>query len=224
MQQLFNVFLAIHIAGGFAGLAAGILATMVVKGKKTHLLTGKIFFYSMLAAGLSALVISNLPNHHNLFLFAVGGFTLYLIMSGYRIIWIKRNLHSKSRVFTHIDFGITLFGLGFGIYLLSQSVFMFLNGRTFGLVPGVFGLICILLSWRDFRIFSGKVSIKQKWITHHLSRMIGALIASYTAFLVVNVQIEMQWILWLLPGAIGGVLIRKFLVKYRPKKKVAAIA
>lgn len=49
------------------------------------------------------------------------------------------------------------------------------------------------------------------------------MIASYTAFLVVNVQIDMQWILWLLPSVIGSIFITIFLRKYTLPKNNAHV-
>ena len=70
----------------------------------------------------------------------------------------------------------------------------------------------------DIRILTGNSTVKQSWMYNHIVRMMGAMIASYTAFLVVNVQIDMQWILWLLPSIIGSIFITIFLKKYtRPK-------
>ncbi len=77
-MQLFTILIILHVAGGTIGLISGTIAAAVVKGKKAHLINGKIFFYSMLVTAVSALIISNLPGHHNTFLFAVGGFTLYI--------------------------------------------------------------------------------------------------------------------------------------------------
>ncbi len=97
-MQLYTILIILHVAGGTIGLISGTIAAAVVKGKKAHLLNGRIFFYAMLMTALSALIISNLPGHHNIFLFAVGGFTLYMISSGYRLsglreILAKQHIH-----------------------------------------------------------------------------------------------------------------------------------
>jgi len=214
MLYLYHTLLVIHIAGGTVSLIAGTIATAVIKGKKAHTINGKIFFYGMLATSVSALVISNLPGHNNVFLFTVGGFTLYMVASGYRIIWLKRNKLKSEKPFSSIDFGITAFAIGFGTYLLYQAVRDFINSNAFGIVPFIFGVICFIYVWLDYRLYSGKKPLQQSWISNHLTRMLGALIAAYTAFLVVNVQIQMQWILWVLPSAIGTILISRFLTKY----------
>jgi hypothetical protein len=218
MEQLFTPLLILHILGGSAGLITGTIAALVKKGSKPHLLSGKIFFWGMFIASFSALILSWIPGHESLFLFAVGGFTLYMILSGYRIVLLKRKSKQQEQSFSPIDYVITLFGFSFAVFLLIQSVKGLLHGNTFSIVPGVFGLICMSYVLLDIRLFTGNATIKQSWMYNHIVRMMGAMIASYTAFLVVNVQIDMQWILWLLPSVIGSIFITVFLRKYtRPK-------
>lgn len=220
MDQLFSTLLILHIIGGGVGLITGTIAAYVKKGSKPHLLSGIIFFWGMLVASVSALVMSWLPGHHNLFLFAVGGFTLYMILSGYRIVILKRRFKTIPVQFALADYLITVFGCSFAVFLLIQSVRGLLNGNMFSIVPGVFGLICFSYVLQDAKLFMGRTTVKASWMYNHIVRMMGAMIASYTAFLVVNVQIEMQWILWLLPGVIGSILIAFFIRKYVvPNKK-----
>jgi uncharacterized membrane protein len=223
-MDLFYTLLILHIAGGSLGLMGGTIAAIVVKGNKLHLLSGKLFSIGMITAGISALIISNLPGHENLFLFAVGGFTLYMTTTGYRIAWLKRNIKQDAKPFGIIDYLLFAFGVCFSLFLLIQSTKGLTSGQMFAIVPGVFGLISLNYVRMDYNLFSGKQTIKQSWMTNHITRMMGALIASYTAFLVVNVQIgNLQWILWLFPSLIGGILISRFIKKFVPRKSVKPV-
>ena len=219
MKELFNILIVVHIAGGTIGLISGTIAASVAKGKTAHLISGKIFFYSMLVTALAALVISNLPEHHNIFLFAVGGFTLYLNCSGYRIVWIKRNASKRSKAYSALDYAIALLAMGFGIFLISLFIIGQMNKSAFSIVPLVFGAICLSLASIDVRKMMGKQQVSTYWISSHISKMIGTMIAAYTAFLVVNIHIKQNWILWLLPTVLGTVLITYFIKKYSPKKR-----
>ncbi len=219
MDAVFNSLLVLHIAGGSAGLIAGTTAAAVKKGGKIHLVSGKVFSGGMILAAISALILSNMPNHHNLFLFAVGGFSLYMVLTGYRIITLKRALKQTERPLGLPDVLITLFGISFTLFLLYQSVLGLISGNTFSVVPGVFGLICLSFTYADITLLLGKKNLKQVWMYNHIVRMMGTLIASYTAFLVVNVQISMQWILWLLPSLIGSIFITYFVRKYASNRK-----
>lgn len=214
MNQLFTILLVFHIAGGGAGLITGTIAASAKKGGALHRKAGVIFFWGMLLASLSALLMSWLPDHENLFLFAVGGFTLYMILSGYRIVLLKRYFKNAAGRFPVTDYLITIFGGSFAAFLVVQSIKGLSGGNTFSIVPGVFGIICASYVLHDIRLFLGRTSIKVSWMYNHIVRMMGAMIASYTAFLVVNVQIDMQWILWLLPTVIGSILIAFFIRKY----------
>ena len=214
MNQLFLVLLILHILGGGAGLITGTVAASVKKGSRLHLLSGIVFFWGMLTASLSALVLSWLPGHENVFLFAVGGFTLYMILTGYRIVLLKRKFKSTPLQTPMMDYAISLFGFSFAIFLLVLFIKGLLRGNTFSVVPGVFGVICLFYVLLDVKLFTGIGAIKSSWLYSHIVRMMGAMIASYTAFLVVNVQIEMQWILWLLPSLTGSIFIAIFINKY----------
>lgn len=219
MEQLFSPLLVLHVLGGSVGLITGTIAAIVKKGSKPHLLSGIIFFWGMFIASLSALILSWIPGHESLFLFAVGGFTLYMTLSGYRIVILKRLAKKQAQKFFTMDYLITLFGCSFAIFLMIQSVKGLLAGNTFSVVPGVFGLICLSYVLLDIRLLTGKTTVKLSWMYNHIVRMMGAMVASYTAFLVVNVKIDMEWVLWLLPSLIGSIFIRFFLRKYTTSKK-----
>ncbi len=217
MHTFYLIFIYIHIAGGTAGLIAGAIAASVKKGSRVHNGSGKVYFYGMLMASLAALVVSWMPHHHNLFLFAVGGFTLYMIASGYRVIYLKRQLKTSTTPFTIIDYAISFFAVAFGGFLIMIAILGIKDGNTFGIVPAVFGAICLNYARLDYLLFTGSKTLKNSWISNHITRMMGALIATYTAFLVVNVHIQQNWILWLLPTVVGSVLISRFLKKFAPK-------
>lgn len=181
MPSLYTILIAIHISGGTAGLIAGAAAASVKKGSKLHNGSGKVYFYGMLLASLAALIISWLPNHNNLFLFAVGGFTLYMIASGYRVIYLKRQLKNGGGQFTIFDYSIAAFALVFGTFLVVLAILGLKNGSSFGVVLGVFGAICLNYARLDYLLFIGKKTLKTTWMSNHITRMMGALIATYTA-------------------------------------------
>jgi len=223
MNSLFHTLLVLHIAGGTLGLLCGSVATAVVKGKKIHLLSGKLFFLGMMVTSISALIMSNLRGHESLLLFAVGGFSLYMVTTGYRIVWLKRNTKYDIKPFTLLDYILAGFGVCFGLFLVILAIKGVMREYMFALVPGVFGAICLIFARIDYGMLAGRQAVKEIWMRSHIMRMIGALIAAYTAFLVVNVQVKLQWILWLLPTLIGSVLITVFIKKYAPVKRAKPV-
>jgi uncharacterized membrane protein len=220
MPSLYQLLLIVHIVAGTTGLLSGTLAAIVKKGSSAHKVSGQFFFWGMLLASIAALVLSNLPEHHNLFLFAVGGFTLYMIVSGYRVIFAKRNAKIKTAPNYLPDYVIQLLGVLFGGFLLWMGIKSLLNEETFGIVPIVFGVININFARVDFQLIYSKKPIQSFWMRNHIVRMMGGMIASYTAFLVVNIKIQPNWILWLAPSLIGSLLITYFIIKFVPVKKL----
>jgi uncharacterized membrane protein len=191
-MELFTLLLYIHIAGGMTSLIVGFYVIMARKGDKNHRLVGLVFFYSMLISALISLPMALM--HPNPFLFVVGVFTAYLLVTGQAYLHIKRveDVRMRNWVYTGI---MLLFGLGF----LVMAARMFWIGNNFGTVMAVFGLISISLSALDYRNFKGKSKYSNFGLTTHIQRMVGAYIASVTAFVVVNNTLLPNVIAWLAP-------------------------
>ena len=62
------------------------------------------------------------------------------------------------------------------------------------------------MSLKDFKTFRTFQENKNAWLISHIGRMIGALIASITAFLVVGLHIGSVFI-WISPTIIGTIYI-----------------
>jgi hypothetical protein len=59
---------------------------------------------------------------------------------------------------------------------------------------------------------------KMHWWYGHISSMGGSYISAVTAFVVVNIHLpQFQWVLWVLPGVFGGILIGRTIKKYKVK-------
>lgn len=213
MDILFKTFLVLHIVAGTLGLISGTINIINKKGDKKHRIIGDVFLYSMLTVGISAFLLSII--HPNYFLFIVGVFTLYLVASGTRYLYLKQLANNqKPRL---IDWILTYFMLVFGLAFILFGVYHLVNRNNFGIVFMVFGGIGLRMAKADFSNFKGKSKLKNVWLTVHIQRMIGAYIAALTAFLVVNNQILPGYIAWLLPTVILTPLIFKWTRKYQVK-------
>jgi len=212
----FKIFLIIHIAGGSAGLIAGLINIIQNKGGKRHKLIGKLFYFSMLMAGFSSLVLSCL--HPNYFLFMVGLFTLYMVGSGQRYLKHKK---IETQGIEKIDWVISTIMLIAGLLFAGLGIWSLVKTNLFGLVFLAFGSLGLLFVWQDFLNFNKKSSIKNYWLVGHLQRMTGAFIASITAFLVVNAKYFPDsipgFVYWLLPIITFTPLIVKWSKKYQVK-------
>lgn len=209
--MLFNIILALHIISGSLGLLLGTIIMLRKKGDRIHKLTGKIFTLAMVSTGLSAFYLSFV--HPNLFLFIVGVFTIYLSISGYRMIRLKKvHQGQKTQLFdtilSSVMFLCSLIFFYIGIkYLIAKVVF--------GIVFALFGMVSLRLCYIDYKVYTGKITDKMFGIKNHIGRMTGAYIAACTAFLVVNNTFLPPVLAWSLPGIIGGIFINRSLRKFK---------
>jgi uncharacterized membrane protein len=215
MDSLFNTLLIVHIISGASGLITGSLNMARKKGDQNHRRMGKVFSYSMLTAGFSALALASL--HPNTFLFIVGIFTIYLVGSGHRYIYLR--LLGQAQKPTLIDWalstGMFLFGVGF----LGMGISLFFNGNNMGIVLLVFGMVGLRFVLADTRNYLGRPREKNYWLMAHLQRMSGGYIAATTAFLVVNMKYFPAFIppavYWLLPTLVVTPLIIRWSRQFR---------
>lgn len=205
MEIAYKIFLGIHILSGFTALVTGFIAIVAQKGAKVHKITGLTFFIGMIMVCVSAISISLMKE--NRFLLHIGIFSFYLVYSGYRSV---RNKCLNPSIMDWM--------LLFTAFV--NCLVMVLSGH---LVLMVFGVLGASLAAQDAKLFYDiirhKEILKSQWLLRHISTMLGGYIATFTAFLVVNVSLESApWLPWLLPTIIGTPLIAKWTRKYQPKK------
>ena len=216
---LFKVFLIIHIIAGALGLISGTMNVIRKKGDSKHRLVGRIFLYSMLTVGVSALVLSVM--HTNYFLFIVGIFTLYMVSSGQRYLFLRQLAFNQKP--TWVDWTLSIFMLVFGLVFIVFGILKLSQGENFGIVFIVFGVVGLRMVTTDFKNYRHKTDIQNSWLVAHIQRMTGAYVAALTAFLVVNIKSALLpgYVVWLLPTAIFFPLILTWTKKYQVKKKVS---
>jgi hypothetical protein len=208
MQFFLKTLLVLHIFTGFLALLFGFIAIIVKKGGKVHRLVGKIFFFSMLGVTASALLISLIKK--NQFLLFIAIFSFYQNYMGYRA------LKEKSLEPLPIDWLVLIVGSVNALFMLC----------SFNIVLMVFGTINLLLVSGNFRV---NILLGRKkalppltWLKRHIGMMIGAYIATVTAFIVVNDKwfvspLVPSWLPWLLPTIVLGPLIVYFTKKFTGK-------
>ena len=210
MEITFAIFLILHIIGGSVGLITGTINLVQRKGDKKHKLVGKIFASSMLIAGFSSLVLSIM--HPNYFLFMIGVFTLYLVGTGYRYVYVR--MLGGSRQPSMLDWASTIVMLLAGVLFIGLGVRDTLAQNTFGIVFIVFGALGLRFVQTDFKNYKGLSRESNYWLLAHLQRMTGGYIAAVTAFLVVNAKYSPvalpSFVYWLLPTIMLTPLIIKW--------------
>ena len=198
MEAAIQVLIYIHAAFGSIALLTGLVAVIARKGKTIHKKFGLVFYYTMILSGTSAMLIAVLPNHENPFLFAVGIFSLYFVLTGYRALRFKRKASDLK-----IDKAIALVMLFTGVLMIVLPVVLL---GSINIVLGVFGIVGIIFSIKDLRLFKEPKRLRSLWLKLHLGKMLGGYIAASTAFVVVNQFIPGVYA-WFAPGIIGSVII-----------------
>lgn len=199
MEEAIKILIYIHAFFGGIGLITGVGSIIVRKGSLFHKRLGKVFSYSMIISSLISLLVARLPNHENLFLFLIGIFTIYLVLAGNRALTLKKKSKIKAdrtdKTISGVMFIVSITMMVIGVLGSIQNI----ENSVLYLFFGVFGTF---LTIRDFQTFKSFTKNKSAWLKSHLSRMIGALIASVTAFMVAGLNIR-ALIIWILPTILG---------------------
>lgn len=210
--------LVLHIAGGTIALISGLISILTAKGSQAHKLAGKIYFWGMTAVFMGALIIA--ASRKLDFLLMVAFFSYYMTVRGYRILSLKK-LHQGQQAAT-LDWMILLVSGIFVITLFGWGIWALTNGASIGIVAITFGAIGSTFLFHDVKQFFIPPKEKMHWWFGHISSMGGSYISAVTAFIVVNIQLpQHQWILWVLPGVVGGMLISRTVRKYKMKFNAA---
>lgn len=203
-----KVLLFIHIAAGSVALAAGTVAALAPKGRQVHSRSGVVFAAAMALCALAGLVISLMKN--NGFLLAISMFTLYLVSTGF-LFGTRRQMQNLRRALRPVG----AVGLLFAAYMLWVG---WQSGGQALMVLGTFGTMLAGFSVADLAMPLRPASR----IARHAGRMGGAFIAAVTAVLVVNVNMEPAWVLWLGPTVVGTLLLTVGIGRW--KRKASRIA
>ncbi len=217
MKFFIQVLLYLHIAGGMLALVIGPAAMVATKGGEKHRLWGRIYFYSMTVVAITAVIISlyrPIP-----FLLMVAVFSYYVIVSGYRSLYLKK-LH-KGQKPGRIDWLIAGVSILFSLGLIIWAMLV-LNDPTsrmtsFGYIALAFGGFGLFSTGSNLRQFFNPPKDKYHWMFSHMGGMLGGYIATLSAFSAVNFDFLPTLIRWLWPSILGIPLIIIWQRSYRKK-------
>ena len=216
----FNLFLAAHVAAGSLGLLCGPLALVVEKGGVAHRRVGLVFYYAMLGVALSALVLAVL--HRQQFLFAVGIFSGYMAFTGRAV--LRRRQQGRTHQLGRPELAVSGLVVLANCYFLVLGVVQLLHHDLFGLVFLSFVLSTGRMLRQDYQLLRGRDVAPNFWLIVHITRMIGACIAAYTAFFVVNAHSRLSLLAWLAPGLVGALLLAYWKRRVTAPRQVAQAA
>lgn len=178
MELIVDVLLLVHVLSGIVSLVSAFLAVGVAKGAKVHRKAGVVFFYAMLAVGITAIPVTFV--RPNPFLFFIALFSFYMAFAGYR-------RGRKRHVNDSIDKIAAWSMVVFGVVMIGYGAWMVVTGDVLGWALASFGALGLTFGVEDAVKARGTVAHADR-VRVHLSRMLGGTIATITAVLVQQVS------------------------------------
>lgn len=215
MESLMKTALFLHALSGGIALITGLFAIFSKKGKRLHLKSGLIYYWSMMAVVITGVILGSYRS--NIFILTIAVFSFYMVFTGKRILGNKKEVVAKP-----LDWSASILCLSIGLFMLYLGIINVLKIGFAGSVPMllVFGFFLSWMCLEDIMLMKSKKFIKGSYLLKHISRMGGSYIATSTAFLVVNISFQPQWIIWLLPTVIGTPMIVSASKKWKTKLKL----
>ena len=235
----------VHIVTALTALVIAPVAMLVRKGGDAHRTWGKVYFWAMMVANATALVL--LFWRWNIFLFGVTILAGYSAISGYRVLYHHRPLRrdpAQRRGPNAFDWTTALLALATGIALLVTGASgllgnllpsLPLEGSTpfvLILLPLIFGFFILDAARTDlvaFRQHARGIEMPRRWwFFQHMNAMLGSYVGLLTAFAVQRVgmflPVDIAWIVWVAPAVVGSVLIGRWMAHYRRQLEPAPVA
>ncbi len=201
MEQTALLLIYTHAFFGGIGLLSGLMSILGKKGKFYHRKAGIVFSITMFISASIAIPITLLPNHENLLLHLLSIFTIYLVISGNRVLRFKKHhtLGILDIVITSI-MGLVFLGMvGIGIYNRIQA----LPKSTLFFFFGGFGIMATI---RDIMLYKTFKTNPTAYLSNHIGKMSGAYGAAVTAFLLAALNSSTLWV-WLTPSIITLIFV-----------------
>ena len=210
------MLLVTHIVSGLIGLLSGLVILILKKGDSRHKTLGKVFLYAMMLSAIVGLVLSHLRS--SIFFFVIGVFTIYLVGTGSRYIYLKLKGNDTASP-KLLDWLLTILMLLSGLFMVFIGIKNIIGGNNGGIILTIFGGIGLSGVWQDLRYYRGLEKSKMFWLKVHISRMVGGFIAASTAFLVNN----MSYLPDVIPGTLywlfPTIILVPFTIRWQRKWK-----
>ncbi len=207
---LVRVLLALHIAAGTIALVVVPCVMAVRKGGVNHRRLGLVFVYGMFVVAATALVIA--PYFRSYFLLLIAIFSAYLTFLGWRALSRK---HPEREPAGAADWTGAVLALVAGGGMIALGIVVHAG---FSIVLFVLGAICFGSGARSIYQFFRPPTARAAWLFAHFGNMLGAYIATVTAFSAVNFQfLNPIWVRWLWPTVLGTATITYYTACYKAK-------
>jgi hypothetical protein len=196
----------LHIGCGLIGFFVAPAALATRKGGAAHRRWGRVFFWAMLTAGLTAIVAATFKGLT--FLLLTGIFSLYLSYLGYRALYQKRlRLGQPPALYDWLGSGVAL------LVFVGTVAYAVVTRQ---LVPGVFGLIGAQLAVAELRKLRHPEQLEPtRWFFDHMRGFIVSYIAAVSAFSATSFTFLPMEVRFLWPTAVGVPLMVYWVRRYR---------
>ena len=217
MEKLSTILIVLHVIAGFTAFFLGPIAIFTNKFGRSHRITGRIFSIAMTVVFVTAVVVSIYKS--NTFLFMVAMFSFYSVVSGIRILKLK-SLGTKKKAKWY-DWAIH------GTFFMTCVCFLVFAGylvNQHGIIPlailsGLFAIGGFASVRTNLKPFFRTEQPKIFWLDYHRANMIGAYIATVTAFSAQQMHFMPFLLQWTWPTLVILPLSAYFNRKYRSVKK-----
>ena len=218
MEFLGQLNIIIHVIAGTGMLLTAPIAFLInTKSIKYHRIAGKIFNYCMAIVGITSFIgfLKSPSSIFRQFLVAIAILTAYNVIKGVRAIQIMKG--SKIKRFDFINLYVLTFA---GFFLVGAAAYSYFNFNiSITIIFAVFGIACLAEFPRQWKRLSTPLTDKKEWFRIHIGAMMGAFIASMTAFTVNAVPWLPDLVKWFGPTVVLVPLIIFYTRKFAPKEK-----
>lgn len=227
-MDAYKIILLIHVAFGFSALATGIVPMVAKKGGKVHKFWGNVYYWSMFGVFITTLMLFALrPEQLMLqFFLCIAVLSFYFTFSGDRVLQMKKSATQA----TVLDRVAASLALACGLAMLGYAIYGVIGLQNYfiAILFTVFGTLVSVNAREDLRLFFGKIeSEKMHWYFGHITKIMGAYIATVTAFLVnmtrylpEDASVYLQLIPWLAPGVLLGVGTAYYAKRQKEKRNM----
>ena len=163
---------------------------------------------ALLVTALSALVLAVAVS--NVLLLAIAVFSFFLVFTGTRALARRRGqpIGTADRL---VPWAALMFGAA-----------LFVRGAALSDVTNLFfGVGSVILAARELGALR---NAETQWLLMHITAMLGAYIATFSAFLVVNIDFVPKPLLFIMPTLIGTPFIAWTVVRYQRRSPVGCMA
>jgi uncharacterized membrane protein len=113
-DKVFLTFVVVHILISLVSVFSGLAAMLINKNNKRHPYFGRIYFWSMICAFVSVVILSVMRWPHNIHLLGIGALAVTFTFTGYRFV---KNRKKNWAPFHTICMGLSYIFLLTGFYV-----------------------------------------------------------------------------------------------------------